>query len=956
MKKLLALFLTVVLLTALFPARFTAQAESVTKKGFYMVNWDDFEEVGSYKFDYVYHMPYTWLNTTKADHDPLPVSLVCYNTSNVKTAAQRMYEDFSKRPEGTRIFNYSALATILKENVVDVVDMEKGVAISRKWLDSLLSEYKSLGGKLDGIAIDLEYNKCYAHYIESEQYAKGNKDIYNQIVNNPVYKEKIRPELEKQGFIFYTNPDPAKYPERSEIWTIYRYDKEGGISSCRSIWSQTMQRLLVDYINRSALEIMLKYYPDAFMSDYKTGELDTWYKPMDSDGSSAFGYNYLHAGNTSNYNAYQWQPSASLFGYASTSNRTQRNKYAKPAGYHDAVYPDTPYGQFLFETNLQKRMLVSTDNGRVNTWLTFFNYGSSKPYSYSNTPYYAEQIYHSGLSTSETFFGYIIAKEVRNKGANFDDENIGDYGYNLKVIDDALAELTRVAGASDRKPIVLPMEWNGYTLSGMYAGGRNIWRITPDVGKVSLEDFKVKDTAPTFCVDGVTITFPQGRIISDGNVRQVGSCGYWVETPANVNPVITGGAERYSKNPSFQETFEGYKTGVFGDNSVRPNTYWSVSSDSVIVEKDGNKSLSLFGNCTLKNSKVTEKITAGDYFAQKQGWEVTVTLPEGDYGQVRLLGYGDTDKGFKVFRGKVFYDQSGTHTEMEGVTLAAGTYIFKRELDFNTFKCNYYVYDTAGKLLGSVKDVSIKTQPLPVQNITIQTYNTVDHVQVDDYKLYPMGVQTSLDLYGAEYGRKVSATNVNKAQTVDTAYRLSWLNATDKYQIARIYDVKTGTILKKVEMAPGINSVTTDIVKIGEGQEITFAVHVQEGPDRTHQNYDAGNFAWTAAAETIGLATGTKGATGADYVPLTDDGVGKEGDSINPFLEADKKAEATDPTEGQDTVGGDDTADGTTPKKGLPGGIIAVIVIAGLAVVGGAAYLFIIKPKLAQKPEETIEE
>ena len=41
----------------------------------------------------------------------------------------------------------------------------------------------------------------------------------------------------------------------------------------------------------------------------------------------------------------------------------------------------------------------------------------------------------------------------------------------------------------------------------MYAGGRNIWRITPDTTKVSVEDFKIKDRAPTFKVGGVTITF-----------------------------------------------------------------------------------------------------------------------------------------------------------------------------------------------------------------------------------------------------------------------------------------------------------------------------------------------------------------------------------------------------------------------------------------------------------------
>ena len=946
MKKIMALGLSVLLLATSFPAS-AAKTETVTQKGFYIVNWNDLEEVDGYTFDHVYHMPFTWVNTAKLDQDPLPVLFKCYNTSNIQKVAKLMYEDFSKRPEGTRIFNYAAMATILKNTVVDVVDMEKGVALSVKWLEALLAEYKALGGELDGIAIDLEYNKCYTYYIETEQYNKGNTDVYNQIVNNPVYQERIRPALVEQGFLFYENPDPAKYPERSEIWSIRRSDAEGGNSRSRSIWSQTMQRLLVEYINRAAFEPLMKYYPDAFLSDYKTGDVNTWYKPLDSDGST-FGYNYVKAGNTSNYNAYQWQPSASMFGYADT--RSQRNKYAKPAGYYDAVYPDTPYGQFLYEVNLQKRMLLSTENGRTNAWLTFFNYGSSKAHSYSNTAYYAEHIFHSGLINSETFFGYIIASEVRNKGSNFEDKNIGSYGYNLKVIDDALAELTRVAGSSDRKPIVLPMDWNGYTLSGMYAGGRNIWRITPDTDKVSVTDFKVKDTAPTFQVDGVTITFPQGRIIEDGNVRQVGSCGYWVETPADVVPVVTGEADRFANNPAFEDTFDGYKTDFFGESSVLPDTYWSINGDSIILEKDGNKTLAIFGNTVLSNVKVPEKITAGDYYAKRQCWQVDVTVPEGDYGQVRLLSYDDVDKGFKLQKDMAFYDDGGNYIELTGVILTPGTYTFKREMDFEQFTSSYYVYDGNGKLLDYVEDVPLKRHTLPVEKITIRTYNAEEYIQLDNYKLYPMGVQTSLDLYGAEYGRKVSETDAKNPQTEDTAYRFSWMNATDTHQVARIYDAKTGTILKKVEMAPGMSGLVTDVVKIADGQEILFAVHIQDDATALiHPDYDKGDFAWTAAAENLGLAMGKKGSAGIATPIPTGDGVGEAGENIASVLNGSKNE--TDPDD--PVVGADDDIAETGVKKG----VLALMAGLCLAVVGAVTYSLVIKPKRnARSDKKSAEE
>ena len=117
---------------------------------------------------------------------------------------------------------------------------------------------------------------------------------------------------------------------------------------------------------------------------------------------------------------------------------------------------------------------------------------------------------------------------------------------------------------------------------------------------------------------------------------------------------------------------------------------------------------------------------------------------------------------------------------------------------------------------------------------------------------------------------------------------------------------------------------------------------------------------YTAEAEKLGLAAGTKGATGADYVPLADDGVGKEGDNIAPILEADKKAEdeANNAAgENNDSADGNNNTDGNTSKKGLSGGIIALLVVAGLAIVAGAVYLFVIKPKrIARFSKDTTEE
>jgi hypothetical protein len=180
---------------------------------------------------------------------------------------------------------------------------------------------------------------------------------------------------------------------------------------------------------------------------------------------------------------------------------------------------------------------------------------------------------------------------------------------------------------------------------------------------VSLEQFKVKDKAPTFYIAGQTITFPQGRIIKDNKILQVGSCGYWVETPANVMPVITNDADRYNKYPSLLEDFEGYAAGsTFDSTTARPNKTWEVGGNAGVQSHGGDQALALTGNVTLQNVKLPANITAGDEYAKQQAWEVTVTLPTS--GELKLLTHADSDLGIKIANGKMYYPQGGQYQEL----------------------------------------------------------------------------------------------------------------------------------------------------------------------------------------------------------------------------------------------------------------------------------------------------
>ncbi len=131
MKRVLALIMTVLMLAALFPASIMAQAETVTKEGFYFVNWGRDFDTGEY--DYVHWMPYTWINSANFDANTESINIGVYfndsySTSNIEAAAAELYDEFKNRPAGARYINLAALATVFKDCVKDAIDMETASA------------------------------------------------------------------------------------------------------------------------------------------------------------------------------------------------------------------------------------------------------------------------------------------------------------------------------------------------------------------------------------------------------------------------------------------------------------------------------------------------------------------------------------------------------------------------------------------------------------------------------------------------------------------------------------------------------------------------------------------------------------------------------------------------------------------------------------------------------------
>ena len=792
-------------------------------KPYVMTNWAG---VATGKYSNICSMPQLYNHVIDGQ-----VVISYQNCTDIKTVAQLIKAQMDGRPAGTRWINGAAFGNVLRTNNDDVMFMEQGVEIVRNWLDEFLTEYKAIGGELDGIALDFEYFDAEYWFLNSRHYTKD-KTVYQRIVANPNYETKLRPLLVERGFKFW--PEPTEHTP--EIYGIYP-ESGNEYSQSRYIWDAAAQCLLSMYQNES-MAPLFEHYPEADVNDYTVKDVRSWLKPLDDGGAPIYlGGNRDKMGTASSYNTYSYAPTMIY------SDNRGGYSYRKPAAYNKAAYEDDPYNMFMWDVNSCKLMYDATPEKQVSMWFAAYCYSPDRPGSTSYTPYYAEAILHMGLMNPEPFLGFIVAYH------DFRMPTMDEYYAALQVASDVLAELTRIVGAEDRKYIEFPYTWNsGYMLTGMYAGGRNYWRITPDTTDgMTVEAFQISKDGedPTFSIGGQTVTFPGGKIIEDGYVSEVGTCGYWVETATDVMPKISYAVDRFETAPSFMENYEQYAVGTKYTGSVCvPTMVWetrsSMGGTSLIMEDPAdpsNKVLAISGKTVFKNIQMPKNITAGDSYAKQQMWEVHVTLPENmaedaflDLFTISTDDFDD-DSGLQIKNGKVFYDQMGELVEMADITLTGGTYTFKREVDFRNaegFLSSYYVYDGEGNLLAEVKNVPILTFSLPVTGIGIACKNINDDpILLDDYKLYPVGMTAQFEVYEAASG--VLLADQNGTQSGDGAYRLSWLNSTGETQkanvVAAFYDAAgkliSEQVVKTVEMLPGADGVETGIVENrAEGQTL----------------------------------------------------------------------------------------------------------------------------------------
>ena len=844
MKKVLALLLVVAML---IPAGLSipAKAEEVQKKPFYVLSWSSMDET---KYPYLNEfVTATW--TTVGENANLAIGGAgmrygSYTDADVTAVANVLKSRLEVRPEGSRIVHLFGPARLYSLAPESAVYMDFAVNQMTAMMEDLFKKMSEINCPLDGVVIDTEYIGMGTYYMidTDSNYPNyiDNPKLLQQIVKDKRYKTELRPLLEEYGFVFYDAGDPAKQAAYTELYSLTK-NAGSKYEISRSIWGVISRVWLNHYNDIWLYEPLRKYYPDASCSDYQSTDSKSWLKlsTVTDDGVVLTGGNGKKVGDTSTNSFYYTRPNASDF-----------KNLNKVSGFNDAYYVAEPFTGLLYDVNYARFMYESTDTHKISPWTSSYNYAytGDKRASVALTPYYTELIYHLGMFNPQPFLHYNTRSEVG-----------GEEGWDnaSHILNDIITSLNNLAGYADNAPVSMPLNWNSkFILTGMYSGGRNLWRITPNESIVSRSEFLVSNVElgedPTFYINGQTVTFPGGKILEEAPIKnaageEIGSVGYWVETAKDVNPVITSDEDRYEAFPSLQYDFENYEYGAFDYNTSQPTNGWGftwsntsggVKGASTITTVDGNKMLSIIGNSKNFLKTLPSNITAGDSYAEDQAWEITVTIPKNlsKDAKITLLNYEGkkqevADGGFMIQNGKLYYgsnqdDEAGAPVYQELMDVKEDTtYTFIRYMDFNdkdVFYSTYVVKSGNGRTLKTLEDV-----PVPVfetiETIGFGVAEADKAVLVDDFKLYLTGTTTDFYLYDAEIGY---AVDLDTTRDRSTAYRLSWLNATSEEETATIKaDITEGgktttTVIQEITMKPGNDSVATGIVEIKEGQTV----------------------------------------------------------------------------------------------------------------------------------------
>ena len=428
------------------------------------------------------YKPYDLLYSDLTSQGPVPTA---------KNAARYL----KTMPEGKRGIDIRNVMTEITKDRENLVVWDAGTERVRELHLKFFEALKNEGAQLDYVIDDLE--------ADMSNWSMKQKGVAEAIVSHPKYAAEIRPELEKRNFRFGDE-------SQGELYYVVNYTKD---KYAYNIWNRVVDGDRVAmYHNRAAYEPISQFYPDIKLANYGSSAYNGETKII----TGAAHKTYLGGpGKTTGTHS-------SPVCYGMLIHLTYPGN--APDGYPFNQFKKTSYNNLVMTMVNVNSAVLSTD-GKIMPWVGLKNWSSGGYGNFNITHYYQEFIFHLGLMNPDPFLIY-------NHGST-------KQGDDEILLSKLFSQLDEVAGFEDKKTLLTKaIDWDDrYVLSGMSAGGRNVWRITPDLYTpgISLENFLIGKNKPTFQIGNQVIVFPEGSYIYTPK-EKLAEYGYWVISPAGTYP------------------------------------------------------------------------------------------------------------------------------------------------------------------------------------------------------------------------------------------------------------------------------------------------------------------------------------------------------------------------------------------------------------------------------------
>lgn len=374
---------------------------------------------------------------------------------------------------------------------------EAGVRRVAERIERFLYSYRALGGKLDLLVLDFEDGLSNWHL-------GADLARWRAIEADP----RFAPLRERLGF--------------GDLGTVAEWWKQSGDVRRNYLrWNALQHERVADALNRAVFLPARRLYPRVQLSNYGHRRWSRALGVPDLNGHREYLFGSgAHVGTHQSCELYGWL------------GQIRENP---PDGVPS--YPHTPFNSFRHALN-KMRSMAGSSRVPIHPWIA--NRGFVEQYcGLRNHDLWQEVVFHAGLGGADAFLFW----NARTWPADTDPTIRTDDAQDL-LFDRCLQVLDRLIGKPGRRTLsrtLVPWD-SGWALTGMLAGGRTVWRFTPNADDgANPASALVREHPATFRVGDETIVIPGGRVAHVA--PRLSAQGFWVIAPASVRAPVVRRAE-----------------------------------------------------------------------------------------------------------------------------------------------------------------------------------------------------------------------------------------------------------------------------------------------------------------------------------------------------------------------------------------------------------------------------